>query len=138
MCEEASLRERLRNLLESKFEDLNSNEEGEFYATICQNEWIRMLLVRSQINPSAFTIDIEMTLPIWSFSESDLKKQKEIHDLLIGTKSYIDYLIHLQEVGFILEMIGREFLCTATLEFACDHDIDSIVNSVAIPRPDCK
>ncbi len=144
ICDDESLRGRFQELLDSGLKELDTNEDGEHCATICQNEWVRILLVRNQADPSIFIIDVEMAIPNLSQFDAttnqdvnDYKKQNEIRSLMSCVKTHIDYLISLQDAGFVLEMLGREFLCTATLEFTLEEDIKPILSDVLIPPNLC-
>ncbi|MGY5853677.1 MAG: hypothetical protein RTU92_08945 [Candidatus Thorarchaeota archaeon] len=139
-CRLKNLRERITELISLDVEPLETNDDDEYHQTLCETEWVRILLIRSMGITDTAKLEVEMALPKWSKSWWGLDKedhspevQSHVKNLLNCTKTHIDYILSLQEAGFLVEIIGREFLCTATIEFESTILKDSALLEVLVP-----
>ena len=135
--DENLIRHRVKELLNSDATSLNTNHNGEYYNIVYETDWVRILLIRNYEDPRYITIDIEITLPNQSIydelNQDEIAKseyQNHMRDTLVSLKKHIDYIVKLQEAGYIIEMFGREFLCSATKDVEYLESIEKVVSSI--------
>ncbi|MGY5876658.1 MAG: hypothetical protein RTU30_13000 [Candidatus Thorarchaeota archaeon] len=139
-CKLENLRERFTELISLDAESFETNDDSEYHQTLCETEWVRILLIRSEDITETVKLEVEMALPKWSKSwwgqdkeNNSPEEQSQVKNLLNCTKIHIDYILNLQEAGFLVELVGREFLCTATIESESTNLKDSTLFEVLVP-----
>ena len=139
-CKLNDLRERFMELISLDVEPLETNDDEEYHQTLCETEWVRILLIRGEETTDKVKLEVEMALPQWSKSwwgrdkeDNSSEEQSQVKELLCCTKTHIDYILTLQEAGFLVELVGREFLCTASIEFESTILKDSTLFEVLVP-----
>ena len=109
-------------LMKAPVDEATVNENGESLSTLCQSEWVRILVIRRPEIPDHVTIEVEISLPSpvahttdADRSDSDVKDNGT--DLLHHAIEHLHYLSRLRNNGFALDVVGQECLWTAFRDF---------------------
>ena len=101
------------------------NESGETVELLLQTNSMRILVIRESVNPQTVSLEVEVWLPNRNHNTLDAKSKTtetelEDEDLSITLSRMIDhlqYLLKLQQSGFILDVIKHDCLWTASKSF---------------------
>jgi hypothetical protein len=93
----------------------NFNEEGECTSSFFENDWLRMLIVRTPENPNIVSIEVEVSLPA--------QKTRNLVSVLKEVNDHNQFLLRLSDMGFELDLIGFECMWTASKIFEEIPDI---------------
>ncbi len=109
-------------LVKAPIDEAAVNENGESLSTLCQSEWVRILLIRRPSTPDLVTIEVEMSLPSHFVQASDADEpdtefKDNGTDLLHQAIEHLHYLSRLRNNGFTLDVVGQECLWTAFRDF---------------------
>jgi len=109
--------------LKSKCEQAMSkqiaSDDEESISVLCQNDWVRILVVRDQETPEKSRIEVEVSLP----SQKDPDSEDEVKQFIRNHIKHLEYLLHLNSQGLTLGVMSRDSLWTAYLELdALPHD----------------
>ncbi|UCH04893.1 MAG: hypothetical protein JSW05_01690 [Candidatus Thorarchaeota archaeon] len=109
-------------LMETPVDRATVNENGESLSTLCQSEWVRILVIRRPSTPDLVTIEVEISLPSPVVRTSDAdgadsKAKDNGTDLLHQAIEHLHYLSRLRNNGFTLDVVGQECLWTAFRDF---------------------
>jgi len=109
--------------LKSKCEQAMSkqiaSDDEESISVLCQNDWVRILVVRDQDTPEKSRIEVEVCLP----SQKDPDSEDDVRQFIRNHIKHLEYLLHLNNQGLTLSVMSRDGLWTAYLEIdALPHD----------------
>jgi hypothetical protein len=109
-------------LMEAPVDEVTVNENGESLSTLCQSEWVRILVIRRPSTPDLVTIEVEISLPspVGHASDTDgtdSEVENNGTDLLHQAIEHLHYLSRLRSNGFTLDVVGQECLWTAFRDF---------------------
>lgn len=109
-------------LVKAPIDEAAVNENGESLSTLCQSEWVRILVIRRPSNPSLVTIEVEISLPspvtqATDTDGTDSEVRDNGTDLLHQAIEHLHYLSRLRSNGFTLDVVGQECLWTAFRDF---------------------
>ncbi|MFX0044436.1 MAG: hypothetical protein ACFE8Z_01185 [Candidatus Hermodarchaeota archaeon] len=109
-------------LMEAPVDETTVNENGESLSTLCQSEWVRILVIRRPSTPDLVTIEVEVSLPspVVQVSEvdgTDSETEDNGTDLLHQAIEHLHYISRLRNNGFTLDVVGQECLWTAFRNF---------------------
>jgi len=109
-------------LMEAPVDEATVNENGESLSTLCQSEWVRILVIRRPSTPDLVTIEVEISLPspvgkASDTDETDSEAEDNGTDLLHQAIEHLHYLSRLRTNGFTLDVVGQECLWTAFRDF---------------------
>ncbi|MHA1942801.1 MAG: hypothetical protein ACW96M_00210 [Candidatus Thorarchaeota archaeon] len=94
------------------------HEEDEFIATLCENQWVRILAVRNADTTKDMRIEVEVSLPLETISISpDDLTGPEVRSFVQNLIRHLEYLLRLDDAGLTLGVMARESIYTAYLEF---------------------
>ena len=113
------MRNRCIQISLAPIEKLNFNEDEESLSILYENVWLRILLVKYKSTPKKFSIDVEFSMP--AIEESTDTDASFILTLCL---QYLEYIKRLHEQGFLLEVIGQDWLWIASKEFTHAPCID--------------
>ena len=57
----SEMKEKYDQVMGQSHQDLNYNEDGEAINTICQTNWVRVMLIRRQESESPYSIEVEIS-----------------------------------------------------------------------------
>ena len=101
--------ERYKQIVAVQPEMHNFNEDGECTSLFFENDWLRILLIRTPKKPNFVSIEVEVSLP-----------KQNTHDLVSVLKAVNEnnlFLLKLCDLGFELDLIGFECMWTASKSF---------------------
>ncbi|MHA2378136.1 MAG: hypothetical protein ACXADS_02590 [Candidatus Thorarchaeota archaeon] len=131
MTDVSEMTKKYAGLVEAPVDESTVNENGESLSTLCQSEWVRILVIRRPSTPETVTIEVEISLPYpvvhssaADDSDSEVESSADTIDLLQQAIEHLHYLSRLRNNGFTLDVVGQECLWTAFRDFR------------EIPRPD--
>jgi len=101
------------------------NEANEQLFILHKTAWVRIILVRRP-NDTGNTIEVELSLP-----EDIDDTCSQLVESITTLIDYLKYFLELQQFGFRLEVIGQDFLWTATIEI--NEHIDDDLFEVLVP-----
>ena len=109
-------------LMEAPVDEATVNENGESLFTLCQSQWVRILVIRRPSTPDLVTIEVEISLPspvvqATDADGTDSKAKDNGTDLLHQAIEHLHYLSRLRNNGFTLDVVGQECLWTAFRDF---------------------
>jgi hypothetical protein len=110
-------------LMDAPVDEATVNENGESLSTLCQSEWVRILVIRRPDTPEHVTIEIEISLPspavhATGADGTDSGAKDNGTDLLHQAIEHLHYLSRLRNNGFTLDVVGQECLWTAFRDFS--------------------
>ena len=115
-----------------------SSEDEESVFILWQNDWVRILAVRNIDAPEKWRIEVEVSLPSELMSATSQQPPPNNHaseetkrfvqDLI----KHLEYLLRLDDEGFILGVMSRDGLWTAYLEID-DSPPDSLFKALIPP-----
>lgn len=122
------LMEKYQKIISTPIESTTStfNESGETVEILLQTNSMRILVIRESVNPQTVSLEVEVWLPnrnpntLHTESKST-ETQLEDEDLSTTLTKMIDhlqYLLKLQQSGFILDVIKHDCLWTASKSFS--------------------
>ncbi|MDF1540843.1 MAG: hypothetical protein P1Q69_18240 [Candidatus Thorarchaeota archaeon] len=94
-------------------ESLNFNEDEESLSVLYENGWLRIMLVKCRSTPEQFSIDVEFSMP--AIEENS---NFDAHLVLTICLKYLRYIQRLYDHGFLLEVIGQDWLWIASKSFS--------------------
>jgi hypothetical protein len=101
----------------------------ESVSVLFQDDWVRILVVRSVEAPDLVTLEIESSLPLHTRnSHSRSEENSKARELLRGTIRTLEYFLRLQESGFQLDIIGQDCMWTAHMDFSECPDESMLAN----------
>ncbi len=110
--------------------ELEFNADGESLIPLFENEWVRMLLIRNQNSEGQATIEVELSIP-HEYSELG---DEDAYSLLETALLYLRFMKHLCERGFKLQLVDRDWLWTASIEFDLSKNEDDVLETLVYPR----
>ena len=118
MIESCELKNAYRELMEKTIIISDCNDDGDFIATLCQTQWIRVLLVRRPDHGRESLVNVELSLPECAFEMVDLSVSgRDAIGLLDDMITHLQYMKQLGNSGFTLDVIGHDCLWTASCFF---------------------
>lgn len=81
-------------------------------SVLCQNDWVRILVVHDPDSSELWRIEVEVSLPSHLDSESENDVKVFVKNLI----KHLEYLLRLDEEGLILGVMFRDGLWTASIE----------------------
>jgi hypothetical protein len=118
MIESCELKNAYRELLEKTITNLDCDDDGDFIVTLCQTQWIRVLLVRRPNHGRESLVNVELSLPECAFEMVDISaSDRDVLGLLDGMITHLQYIKHLGNYGFTIDVIGYDCLWTASCFF---------------------
>ena len=131
MCEELQSIMLTFSELKSKCKQAMStpptDEDEESISILCQNDWVRILTVHDYDPADKWRIEVEVSLPMHTDSESGNGVKNFIQSLI----KHLEYLLRLDNEGLTLGVISRDGLWTAYLDI--DDLPDDRIFKVLIP-----
>lgn len=88
------------------------DESEESVSVLSQNDWVRILTVCDSDTSEKWRIEVEVSLP----SQKDPQSEKVVKNFLQNLIRHLEYLLRLDEEGFILGVMSRDGLWTAYLD----------------------
>ena len=88
------------------------DESEESVSVLSQNDWVRILTVCDSDTSEKWRIEVEVSLP----SQKDPQSGKDVKNFLQNLIRHLEYLLRLDEEGFILGVMSRDGLWTAYLD----------------------
>ena len=85
----------------------------ESVSVLCQNDWVRILAVHDPDFSEPWRIEVEVSLPSHLDSESENDVKVFVKNLI----KHLEYLLRLDEEGLILDVMFRDGLWTASIQF---------------------
>ncbi|MFW9792873.1 MAG: hypothetical protein ACFFEE_01120 [Candidatus Thorarchaeota archaeon] len=105
--------------------------EDEYISLLCENDWIRVLVVQNTDIPAQKRIEIEISLPPESLSIDDFTSL-EVKSFVQNLIKHLDYFLRLFEAGFTLDIMTREGIYMAHLELE-NNPSDSLFDVLLPP-----
>ena len=100
----------------------------ESVSVLCQNDWVRILVVRDKGIPEHLRIEVEVSLP----SHSDPESGEGVKVFVKNLIEHLEYILRLDEEGLTLDAMFRDGLWTACMEFDTLPD-DQLFKSLIPP-----
>nr|KXH72831.1 MAG: hypothetical protein AM324_00480 [Candidatus Thorarchaeota archaeon SMTZ1-83] len=124
-------------LMEAPVDEASVNENGESLSTLCQSEWVRILVIRRPSTPDLVTIEAEISLPspvvkATDPDATDSGPEDNGSDLLQQAIEHLQYLSRLRAKGFTLDVVGQECLWTAFRDFT-ETPVSEVFNLLEPP-----
>lgn len=106
---------------------------GDEALVIYRNEWVRIMLARSDDSDDSVSIEVEMSPPFSQCSSSDTKDANKGSDghgvcsrsTIQSMIEHLEYLIGLERSGFLIDFAGNGCLFVAFRGFAETPDIET-------------
>jgi hypothetical protein len=90
----------------------NTIKDEESISVLCQNDWVRILVVCDSDANERWRIEVEVSLPLQKDPGSENEVKNDIQSLI----KHLEYLLRLDEEGLTLDEMSRDGLWTAYLE----------------------
>ena len=123
-----SILERYKQCMLVPSKDLEYNADGEALLCLFENDWIRILLIRNRHSEERSIIEVELSLP----SEIIDGDVYDTHQLLEQALFYLEFMKQLCSKGFILQLVDRDWLWTASISVSDDIE-ELILKSLVLP-----
>ncbi len=102
----------LKSTCEQAMIKQNAIKDEESISVLCQNDWVRILLVCDSDTNEKWRIEVEVSLP----SQKDPGSENEVKNDIQSLIKHLEYLLRLDEEGLTLDEMSRDGLWTAYLE----------------------
>ena len=92
---------------------------GECVSMLLETSWVKMMVVRYQVAPNIYTIEIEVSLPrcvIEPAFPSTTDGKEQARKFIDSNLDHLKYLLRLQETGFSLGILSSEGIWSAVLK----------------------
>ncbi|MFW9908038.1 MAG: hypothetical protein ACFFEF_05645 [Candidatus Thorarchaeota archaeon] len=94
------------------------NEDGQHLDIVFQDNWIRIILLRDRYDSKSISIEVELSIPYIDTGSSSFSNADEsISKILAHSIDCLHYIQRLGEIGFELELVGRELLWSASKKY---------------------
>ncbi len=97
--------------------DTDLNDASEAITTLHQDDWLRILLIRTIDTPAVVTIEVESSLPLKAQGLLSVEEAYKTRALLKGMIQTLNYLLTLEGEGFSLDIIASDCMWTAYRDF---------------------
>lgn len=98
----------------SPFDELTVNEDGESIESLCETDWARILLIRTNDDPGSINVEVEISLPKSITGHCSKPTTQVARDSLKSMITHLEYLLKLEDFGFELDLVGEDCLWTAS------------------------
>ena len=108
---------------------------GECVSLLLETPWVKIMVVRYQMAPKIYMIEIEVSLPYCSIEPTyppAKTEQEEARNFIDSNLVHLKYLLRLQEAGFSLGILSTEGIWSAILKIKGDPGLE-LFNSLLPP-----
>ena len=105
-----------------------TGDTEESVSVLCQNDWVRILVVHDPDSSELWRIEVEVSLP----SHLDSESENDVKAFVKSLIKHLEYLLRLDEEGLTLDAMFRDGLWTACIEIDTLPD-DQLFKSLIPP-----
>ena len=126
MYQASDLLQRYHSLVSDPI-DSETCVSGECVSILLETPWVKILVVRYQMAPKIYMIEIEVSLPHCNIEPTypaTTADQDEARNFIDSNLAHLKYLLRLQEAGFSLGILSAEGIWSAVLKIKGDPSLE--------------